>query len=54
MTELFQAAKVRSTAVILVVATQFRIEHLLLVFQRRMKVFPAPHGDSKESSPQAL
>ncbi len=54
LTKLRQTTEVRRTAIILVVATQLRIEHLLLMFQRIMKMFPTPFGDGDKPSPQAL
>ena len=44
----------RRTAVVLVVAPQFRVEHLLLVFQWRVQMFSTPCGDSEEPAPRDL
>jgi hypothetical protein len=52
--ELLQTAVVRRTAVVLVVASQFRVEHLLLVFQWRVQMFSTPRGDSDQPSPQTF
>ena len=54
MDELLQAAIVRTTAVVLVVTSQFRVEHLLLVCQWRMHMPSTPCGDGEQPAPQAL
>src|ERR1700674_2819519 len=54
MDELLQTAIVRRTAVVLVVAPQFRVEHLLLGFQWRVQMLSTPRGDSDQPAPQAF
>jgi hypothetical protein len=43
--ELLQTAIVRRATIVLVVAPQFRIEHLLLVFQWRVEMLSTPRGN---------
>src|SRR6266702_4156192 len=52
--ELPQTTMVGRATVVLVVASQFRVEHPLLVFQRVVAMPLAPVGDRFEPSPQAL
>src|SRR5437773_1177199 len=52
--ELLQTAIVRRTTVVLIVAPQFRVEHLLLGFQWRVQMFSTPCGDGEQPAPQAL
>jgi len=51
--ELLRTAIVRRRPEALVVATQFRVEHLLPVFRWRVQMRSTPGGDSDDHAPQA-